>query len=464
MGPKAPWEDGDRVIRRTAGVDLATVAVVTVGVLLGGWWWAAGATLWLLLFSAAVLTLPSPPRLGPRARSSAALTVLVGVPLGLALALVAARRGRTGVAAGVQIGGVVAVGLAVAWAALLTAGRLAARAGDIPATGRKAWRPARIVGAAALLAVPPVAVPLGIDHLLVARLADRVRHCPALARFADGDAPRALRHELAGACDLQKGGDPQASQKAGDVDVAVYTGGPDPHPEVMEVAISAVVFHRELLGRPAGTAVAVLPVGLSGNTRGMAGPGYVIIDRAELAAPGECGSFRRTAGVQGRCGAWVLAHELGHQWFRWTAYERATEALPAVIEGTADYLAFSWWRSTYGAADAERLAVDLFEGRLALARGFATTHVPARPPGGMTDAEGRALVYGRASAAWIAAERVAGEPAAVRALRAVHEAGRGADPSIPEILAAVAAVAPGVAPVLEQWWLDPGFEPRLPAR
>lgn len=77
------------------------------------------------------------------------------------------------------------------------------------------------------------------------------------------------------------------------------------------------------------------------------------------------------------------------------------------LAASALALASSWWRATNGVDDADRLAFELFEGRLALARRFATTHVPVAPPSG---------------------------------------------------------IRPGRRPILERWWLDTSFEPRLPAR
>ena len=109
------------------------------------------------------------------------------------------------------------------------------------------------------------------------------------------------------------------------------------------------------------------------------------------------------------------------------------------------------------------MALELFEGRLALARPFASTYAPVAPPSGMSDQEGRALVYGRPSAAWVAVERTVGVAATQQALRAVHEAGREANPTIDDVLDGVAAAVPDAAPVLERWWRDTTFEPRLPA-
>jgi hypothetical protein len=450
------------VLRRIAAVHLVTVAALTGGVLLGGRWWAASALVWLAALAAAVVSLPAE-GLRDRAASSAPLVAAVGIPLCVGLGLLASPRVRP--AAAVAVTGLAAAGLLAAWAALLPAGAWIQRGRAAPphpvAAGR--WRLVPGVAVVAAGATVAAAVPVGVDRLVEARLADRVAPCPAMRPYAGGEAPLGLRRELAAACDLQLGGGPVTSSRGGGVALTYFRPDPDIDPRGVELAASALTHHREVLGPSAITSVSVLPVPLGGRVRGMAGPGYVLVHPAELVDPTACGSFRRTAGAKGRCGAWVLAHELAHQWFRWTSYVQASAALPVLIEGTADYLAYSWWRATFRAEDAERLALELFEGRLALARPFATVNVPVAPPSGMSDAEGRALVYGRPSAAWVAVEDAVGVAATRGALRAVHEAGRGANPTIDGVIAAVAAAVPEAAPVLDRWWRATDFEPRLPA-
>lgn len=443
-------------------MDLITAAALASGVLLGGWWWVVSGLVWLAAVSAAIVSLPSG-GLRARAVSSAALVAAVGTPLCVGLGMVA--RQRFGYSAAVVVTALVAAGLAAAWAVLLPAGLWIHRARPRPAlpvgaVRRRLLLHVAIVGAAATVAA---AVPVGVDRVVAARLADRVARCPAMLPFAGDDAPVSQRRELAAACELLLDDGPVISSEGGGVAIAYFRPRPDLDPRAVELAASALAHYREVLGPSAVTSVSVLPVRLAGGVRGAAGPGYVLVHPAELIDPVGCVSFRRTAGVKGRCGAWVLAHELAHQWFRWTSYTHAREALPVLIEGTADYLAYSWWRATYGAEDADRLAAELFEGRLALARLFATSNVPVAPPSGMTDDEGRALVYGRPSAAWVAVEAAVGVAATHQALRAVHEAGIGATPTIPAVINAVAAAVPDAAPVLQRWWLDTNFEPRLPA-
>lgn len=445
------------MLSRIAAVDVVTAAAVAAGVLFGGWWWAVSAAVWLVAFSGAVVTLPGG-GIRSRAAPSAVLAAATGIPLCAALAVLATR--RSSLEAGVAVAGLTVAGLAGGWTMLLPVGARVHRGRPVarPARRRRLL-PAGVVGVGATVAA---GVPVGADSLLVARMAEKVARCPSMQRFAGRDAPLGLRRELAAACALQTGGGPGTRSEGGGLAVTVFQARPDLDPRAVELAGSALSHHRELLGPPAPTAVSVLPVPLSGSVRGMAGPGFVLVHPSELAAPDRCATFRRTAGVEGRCGAWVLAHELAHQWFRWTSYERASQALPVLVEGTADYMAYSWWRATYGAADAGRLALELFDGRLALARAFATTHAPVAPPTGMTDAQGRALVYGRPSAAWVAVEHAVGVAATREALRAVHQAGRGSNPTIDGVLDAVAAAVPAAAPVLAQWWRDTSFEPRLP--
>ncbi|HET9442269.1 MAG TPA: hypothetical protein VFO65_03030, partial [Acidimicrobiales bacterium] len=197
--------------------------------------------------------------------------------------------------------------------------------------------------------------------------------------------------------------------------------------------------------------------------RGMAGSGYVLIDEAELADPRRCGAFRRSAGVAGTCGRWVVAHEVAHQWFRWSAFARAGPAYGALWEGTADYLAYSWWRAVAGDDDAADLAGQLFGGRLDLAPGFAATHAPVAVPSGMTDGEGRALVYGRSSVAWLAVERAAGRATTEEVLAAVFTAGLRSTATgralAAEALEAAAAVDAGAAEVLRRWWTATPLRP-----
>ena len=137
--------------------------------------------------------------------------------------------------------------------------------------------------------------------------------------YAGDDAPLSQRRELAAACDLQLDGGPVISSQGGGVAISYFRPRPDLDPHGVELAASALAHYREVLGPSAVISVSVLPVRLAGGVRGAAGPGYVLVHPAELVDPGACASFRRTAGVDGRCGAWVLAHELAHQWFRWTA-------------------------------------------------------------------------------------------------------------------------------------------------
>ena len=441
---------------------LLTAAALAGGVLLGGWWWAISALVWLAATSAAVVSLPAQ-GLRARAASSATLVAAVGIPLCIGLGLLAHQRGRP--FAAVAVTGLVAAGLVGAWAVLLPVAARVHQAPPRPAPPVAA-RPRRLLPGVAIAvagAAVAAAVPVGVDRLVAARLADRVARCPAMKAYAGGDAPLGQRRELAEACDLQLAGGPVTSSQGGGLAISYFRPREDLDPRGADLAASALAHFREVLGPSAVTAVSILPVRLAGGVRGVAGPGYVLVHPAELVDPVACTSFRRTAGVDGRCGAWVLAHELAHQWFRWTSYVEARDALPVLIEGTADYLAYSWWRATYGVEDADRLALELFDGRLALARPFATTHAPVAPPRGMSDREGRALVYGRPSAGWVAVERTVGVAATQQALRAIHEAGREANPTIDDVLDAVAAAVPDAAPVLERWWRDTTFEPRLAA-
>lgn len=78
----------------------------------------------------------------------------------------------------------------------------------------------------------------------------------------------------------------------------------------------------------------------------------------------------------------------------------------------------------------------------------------------MSDREDRALIYGRGSSGWIAAERTAGRDAVVATLREMLVDGRAADRAA--VLEAASRVAPRVAVALREWWTQYDFDPVLP--
>ncbi len=449
----------DRVLRRVALLNVVATVAVSMEALLDGRWWLGGVGGWLLLVGAVALRPPD--RNGPllpRVRQTAVLVIAAGLPMSMAVAALVARRGASAV--GLAIAVATGVGLLSLWGALVVVDLLVRRQSPPPRRPRAPrGRPGRIALAAAL-AVPVVAVPVGADAVMEARLLDRLRKCPFALGVAPEHQTRQLRKELAAACDLAAGG-PMARRTVDDMVLSLYRGRHRLDPVAIDDAASALAHYRSLLGPPQREAVAVLPVRIAGPVRGVAGPAFVIVDEPEMARWRDCRRFRQSAGVEGRCGSWVVAHELGHQWFRWSAYRLSPPFWPVVWEGTSDYLAFDWWRSQFGEEDARALGAQLFDGRMALDRLFAATHVPTEPPHHMSDLQGRALVYGRASASWLAVEHAVGAEGARRALRAVYEAGLEPSPSLEAVLVRVEGVEPKAAEILRVWWTQRGFDPRL---
>lgn len=115
---------------------------------------------------------------------------------------------------------------------------------------------------------------------------------------------------------------------------------------VSKEAVSLLTHLSAVLGPPPFERITIHPVVISGSVWGMAGRGYLLIDSAELIAPGECGDFRSRAGTEGTCGLWVLAHELAHEWFPGRAAIE-TRSDQVSWEATADHLAWDWWRQRF---------------------------------------------------------------------------------------------------------------------
>ncbi len=373
----------------------------------------------------------------------------VGAVLPVAAGLGAVAAGRAATADATEVGvSTAAVGLVcgVVGAALGTAARQVVDARKPHASGGGITSALVAVGVSAALVV---AVPATSDHVVERRLVNRINHCDDMAPFGP-PSPRALQRTLAAACAVRQRAERVVVKNSTPVAVAVYGNGAASKAAASD-AESAAAYYYRLLGPPAIEEVAVLSIDIPGPVRGMAGPGYVLIDSGELVDPSECASFRSSAGVRGRCGRWVVAHEMAHQWFRWTAFDRGTVANAALVEGTADYLAYRWWRETVGGADAATLAQELFGGRIALARPFAEDHAPVVTPEGMSDGEERALVYGRATAAWLAVEVAVGPDRTAEALRTVFTVGR-ESPHFNEVLEAVQQQDTRAAEVLREWW------------
>jgi hypothetical protein len=426
---------------RIAVVGVASTVTASAAAVGGVWAWTAGVAAWTLVLLIVVLVRRPARGFLAWLGMAAVVAVTAGVPLVAVLGVLAARRAGDRGAAPLLVGGAAVVVLAAGCEAILLL--------------RRSTRRSLLAVAVLACALPVLVVPVATDALLERGITRRIDRCPAMAAFAGRQASRWQRRELADGCDTSR--TPADVRQVGDLRLDVFKAGR----AVADDAGAALAHHEALLGPPSILTTQVLPVALAGNVRGKAGPGYVLVDEDELADPRDCSAFRASAGVRGRCGSWVVAHELGHQWFKWTAFTDVGTGWPVVLEGTSDYLAFDWWRATFGAADAQRLATELFDARMALARSFAAEHPPGLPLPFLTDAQSRAVAYGRASAAWVALERAVGVDTTHTILRLVFDVGRQPHPTLEKVLAAVAVASLEGQELLRRWWLDPTFEPRL---
>jgi hypothetical protein len=309
----------------------------------------------------------------------------------------------------------------------------------------------------AWLAAAPFAIPFAAGAFARGALEAQIAPCDEMAPQVPG-APRHMLNILAEACSQRDG--EAVLLNTGGVRVETYAGKRNADvAAVSEDAVSVLTHLSGVLGAPAFDRITIHPVAIPGSVRGMAGPGYLLIDSAELIAPRECGEFRSSAGTRGTCGTWVLAHELAHEWFPGRA-GLGPPSEQVAWEATVDYLAWDWWRSRFGEADGEKLQEDLFHGRMRLAPRFAAAHAPGRPPRNLTDSQGRALIYGRGPLGWVAAEERAGRETVRTVLR--RSLPREDEVmTVGKFLEAAEAV-PQVSEVLNRWWLDPNFEPGVP--
>jgi hypothetical protein len=237
-------------------------------------------------------------------------------------------------------------------------------------------------------------VPLVADAASRNTLEERIRPCREMGPQLPG-ASRWMLRILTEACTQTTG---QAHRPSAQLVIYAGSGGFDVAGTV--AAAESIVAHLTAhLGSSPFEPIAVHPVAIPGSIRGMAGPGYLLIDRNEVVSPQDCEAFRTSAGTEGECGGWVLAHEMAHEWFPGAA-ALGLAADEVSWEGTADYLAWDWWRQEYGEADASCLRAELFEGRIGLAPRFAASSAPGDPPSVLTSSQSRALIYGRGSLGW----------------------------------------------------------------
>lgn len=438
------------VVAQAVGAASLTVVATT-----GSPWSVVAIGLWFPVYLAVVYRVGRQRTAagGSAARSTLGPALALGVPLLSAFAALAFTERILGFVHSAVALGATAVAVAGGWlGVVLVLRRRAKKRGALVSAATP--RPRTVL--AAWLAAALFAIPFAAGAAARGALEDRIAPCDEMAPQVPG-APRHMLNILAEACS-QRDGDAEVFN-AGGVRVETYAGRRDADPApVGEDAVSVLAHLSGVLGAPAFDRISIHPVAIPGSVRGMAGPGYLLIDSAELIAPRECGEFRSSAGTRGTCGSWVLAHELAHEWFPGRA-GLGPRSEQVAWEATVDYLAWDWWRSRFGEADAGKLRKDLFHGRMRLAPGFAASNAPGGPPRNLTDSQGRALIYGRGPLAWVAAEERAGREAVRTVLR--RSLPREDEVMSVEKILKAADAMPEVSEVLNRWWLDP-FDPGVP--
>lgn len=188
----------------------------------------------------------------------------------------------------------------------------------------------------------------------------------------------------------------------------------------------------------------VAAVALSEGAAGMEFPGLIVIDTEVY------------RDLDGGFGRFVIAHEVGHQWFH-ALVGNGSLSSPVVDESLAQYLTYLHFADALGDAAARDFAEQAFIGRYLRAREDGLEDEPPAQPleaFAGSDAYG-ALVYGRAAVAWVLAEQEVGREVVVAFLADVVDRWGLELVSDEELLAYAADRAPAIAAVLERVWLDP---------
>lgn len=198
---------------------------------------------------------------------------------------------------------------------------------------------------------------------------------------------------------------------------------------------------EDLLGPLPWPTVDVVAAPIAPGALGMEFPGIVWVDPGSWPQPGP------------ELGSYVLAHELGHQWFHALVGNGSLSA-PVVDESLAQYLSVLVFDALFGAGAGARLATRSLGGRhaRAVAQGVPD-EAPALPLDAFTsDASYGANVYGRGGQAWMDAEEEAGREAVVDALAVlVRRFGLGVvDAQV--VLDVLREAAPAAAPVVASGW------------
>ncbi len=211
--------------------------------------------------------------------------------------------------------------------------------------------------------------------------------------------------------------------------------------QAVEEAAAYLALLDERLGVLPWTTVDVVAVPILPGAAGMEFPGMVWIDPDVWPAD------------DAQLGSYVLAHEVGHQWFHAVVGNGSLSA-PVVDEATAQYVSYLLFADRFGEDAAAALDARSITGRgaRAVADGIPD-ETPALALDEFTSSRSYgAAVYGRGGAAWIEAERAAGRDAVVAVLRALVAAHGLGEADVSDVLAVAARVDATVADVLADGW------------
>lgn len=212
----------------------------------------------------------------------------------------------------------------------------------------------------------------------------------------------------------------------------------------LEETIVGVDVFTDLFGPLAWTEFDVAAVPLSRGAAGMEFPGLVLIREDTYGALG--GGF----------GTYVIAHEVGHQWFH-ALVGNGSLSDPVVDESLAQYVSVLYFDVVYGQAAAQDLTERYIEGRYRRWRAAGGTEEPPGQPlaefsGG--DAYGP-LVYARGALAWLAAEEAIGRDRIVAFLADLVEQFSLESVTDEQVVEEARTFDPRLADLLARYWFDP---------
>lgn len=291
-------------------------------------------------------------------------------------------------------------------------------------------------------AFPPAVFSLVVQHEGTLVSGGEERACPERApdcTWLQGVGLRdvsALVHDRATAA--------TATTSSGVAATAHAPGGEVTAESVQQVADEAAAALEALtddLGRLPWPSLDVVAAPIAPGAAGMEFPGMVWVDTGAWPHPGP--DF----------GSYVLAHEVGHQWFHALVGNGSLSA-PVVDESLAQYLSVVAFDDLFGEGEGTVLAERFLGGRhdAALDSGVPD-EAPAQALGDFATAQSYgAAVYGRGGQAWVDAEQVVGRPAILDALRVLVDRFGWQQVDEQEVLDVVREVAPDAADVLVEGW------------